>query len=370
MTIARHRKIITTSIIGIIANLLLVIFKAVVGLLSNSIAIILDAINNFSDMLSSIVTIVGAFFARVSPDREHPMGHGRSEYLSATMVAIIIMYIGFTALIESIKKIITPEVPDYSTITIVVVSVAVVVKIVLGLYVHKVGEDVDSDALVGSGKDALFDATISLTTLIAAIIFIITGFSTEAYLAALISIVVIYSGFKMLRETFSVILGERADSDLSRKIRAEVQEIKGVKGVYDLVLHDYGPNTTFASINVELPDTTTAPKIDDISHEIRRRIYRKYHVVISSVGIYSVNTHSDKITKLRKRVHDVVSDFEHVIQMYGFYVDEKTKEISVNIVVGFDVKNRHAYYQKIRKALEEAIPNYSFEITLNSDFSD
>lgn len=370
MAITRHRKIITTSIIGIMTNLLLVIFKIIVGLLSNSIAIILDAVNNFSDMLSSIVTIIGTFFARVSPDREHPMGHGRSEYLSATMVAIIIMYIGLTALIESIKKIIAPEAPDYSIITIAVVSVAIVIKLLLGLYVYRVGRDVNSDALVGSGKDALFDAAISLTTLIAAVTFIIAGFNIEAYLATLISIIIIYSGFRMLRETFSLILGERANPDLSQKIRAEVRDVEGVKGAYDLVLHDYGPNAIFASINIELLDTVTVPEIDDISHEIRRRIYYKYHVVISSVGIYSINTHSDKIVKLRKQVYDVISSFEYVIQMYGFYVDEKTKEISINITIGFDVKNRDAYRQKMRKALEEAIPGYSFGITLNSDFSD
>ncbi len=370
MATPRHSKIIATSIICIIANLALVVFKTIVGLLSNSIAIILDAINNFSDMLSSIVTIFGAFFARISPDREHPMGHGRSEYLSATMVAVIIMYIGLTALIESIRKIIDPAIPDYSVMTIIVVSVAVIVKIVLGLYVYRVGRVVNSNALAGSGKDALFDAIISLATLIAAIVFIITGISIEAYLATLISIVIIYSGFRMLRETFSIILGERADSDLSRRIRAEVREVKGVKGAYDLILHDYGPNMTFASINVEIPDTMTAPKIDDISREIRRRIYRKYRVSISSVGIYTINTHSDKAVKLRKQVHEIISSFESIIQMYGFYVDEKNKEISVNIVIDFNIKNRHTYYQKVREALAENIPDYSFKLTLNSDFSD
>lgn len=366
----RHRKIIATSIIGIIANLFLAVFKTIVGLLSNSIAIILDAVNNFSDMLSSIVTIIGAFFARMSPDRKHPMGHGRSEYLSATIIAIIILYIGITALIESIKKIINPETPNYSTITIVVVSVAIVVKILLGLYVHRIGQKVNSDSLVGSGKDAIFDAAISLATLIAAIVFLATGISIEAYLATLISIFIIYSGFKMLRGTFSVILGERADSSLSRKIRAEVHEVEGVKGAYDLVMHDYGPNTTFASINIEVPDSMTALQIDDISREIRRRVYRKCHVMISSVGVYSINTQGGKVEKMRKKIYDIISNFEHVISMHGFHVDEKAKEISFDLVVDFNTKNRHNYYHKIRAELEKEIPNYKFIIALDSDFSD
>ena len=366
----RHRKIIATSIIGILANLLLVVFKAIVGILSNSIAIILDAVNNFSDMLSSIVTIVGSLFANLMPDRKHPMGHGRSEYLSAAIVAVIIIYIGFTALIESIKKIIAPETPDYSLLTIIVVTVAVLVKIVLGLYVQKVGRQVDSDSLRGSGKDALFDALISLATLLAAIVFITTGFSIEAYLAAVISLFITYSGIKMHRETFSVILGERADPDLSHKIREEVRRVKGVEGAYDLVLHDYGPSTTLASINVEVVDTMTALQIDDISREIRHRVYHKHHVLVNSVGVYSINTKNDKAAKLHQKAYEIVSSFDHVIQMHGFHVDEKNKEISLDVVVGFDVKNRRNYHRRIHDAVAEAFPGYTIQLVLDSDFSD
>ena len=366
----RHHTIIIASIIGILTNLLLVIFKTIVGLLSNSIAIILDAINNFSDMLSSLVTIIGAFFAARLPDREHPMGHGRSEYLSAAIVAIIIIYIGITAAIESIQKIFNPTTPDYSAITIMVVSVAVVAKVLLGLYMRRVGRKVSSDALVGSGKDALFDAAISLATLIAAIIFITTGFSTEAYLAILISAFVVYSGLKMLRDTFSVILGERVDSDLARKIRAEVNNVDGVKGAYDLMIHDYGPNMAYASINIELPDTMTALQVDDISREIRRRIYQKHHVIVSSVGVYSINTQGGKIAELRKKVHGTVLNMEHVIQMHGFHVNEATKCISLDLVVSFDVKNRHAFLRKARDMLKGAVPGYDFDISIDADFAD
>ena len=228
----------------------------------------------------------------------------------------------------------------------------------------------DSDSLAGSGKDALFDSLISLTTLVAAGIFVLTGFSVEAYLAVGISLFITYSGFKMLRETFSVILGERADSDLSRKIREEVRQVDGVEGAYDLVMHDYGPNITFASINIELPDTMTALEIDDISREIRRRVHRKCHVLINSVGIYSVNKKGGRAAELRDRVYEIVSGFEHVIQMHGFHVDEKNKEISFDIVVGFDVRNRSSYFRRIHSTLQKEIPDYTFEIALDSDFSD
>lgn len=363
----RHRIIISTSIIGILTNLALAIFKAIVGVLANSIAILLDAINNFSDMVSSIVTIAGTHVARLSPDREHPMGHGRSEYLSAVMVAIIIIYIGFTALIESVRKIISPEVPNYSTLTIFVVAVAVVVKVVLGLYVYRVGRKVDSDSLAGSGKDALFDAMISLTTLIAAIVFICTGFSVEAYLAAAISVFITYSGYRMLRGTFSVIIGERADPRLSRKIRTEIEKVDGVKGVYDLAIHDYGPNRLFASINVEFPEKMTASQIDDASRAIRHLIYRKCGVVVSSVGVYAVDG-SEKAAKLRREIEKGISKFEYVGQIHGFHIDEAKKKISFGLVVSADVEDSDAYRRAVRESLMKDILDYDFAITLDPDF--
>ena len=363
----RHRIIISTSIIGILTNLALAIFKAIVGVLANSIAILLDAINNFSDMVSSIVTIAGTHVARLSPDREHPMGHGRSEYLSAVMVAIIIIYIGFTALIESVRKIISPEVPNYSTLTIFVVAVAVAVKVVLGLHVYRIGRKVDSDSLVGSGKDALFDAMISLATLIAAIVFLCTGFSVEAYLAAGISIFITYSGYRMLRGAFSVIIGERADPRLSRKIRTEIEKVDGVKGIYDLAIHDYGPNRLFASINVEFPEKMTASQIDDASRAIRHLIYRKCGVIISSIGVYAVDD-SEKAAKLRHEIEKNISKFEYVRQIHGFHIDEAKKKISFGLVVSADVEDSDAYCRAVRESLMKDILDYDFAITLDPDF--
>ena len=184
----RQKIIIRTSITGIAANILLAAFKVTVGLLSHSIAIVLDAVNNLSDALSSVITIVGARLAGREPDKKHPFGHGRVEYLSSLGIAGIVLYAGITSLVESVKKIIHPETPDYSIASLVIVGVAVVVKILLGFYVRTTGEKVNSDSLVNSGKDALMDSVISTATLIAALIFTFAHISLEAYLGALISL--------------------------------------------------------------------------------------------------------------------------------------------------------------------------------------
>ena len=230
----REKQIIKTSIVGIIANIALASFKAVVGLLSRSVAITLDAVNNLSDALSSIITIIGTKIANKKPDKKHPLGHGRVEYLSTLVISIIILYAGVTALIESVKKIIHPEVPDYSAAAIIIVTVAIFVKIFLGLYVKKKGNEYKSDALIASGTDALFDSIISTATLVAAIVFIITGFSLESYLGVIISLIIIKSGFEMIRETISEILGERVDADIARKVKSIIKEFPDVYGAYDL----------------------------------------------------------------------------------------------------------------------------------------
>lgn len=170
----RQSKIIKTSIIGIVVNLILVAFKATIGILVNSIAITLDAVNNLTDALSSIITIIGAKLAGKAPDKNHPYGYGRIEYFSSIIIAVIVLWAGVTALQESWPKIFAPDVTSYTTTSLIIIAVAVVVKILLGRYVKSTGEKINSQALIASGSDALFDAILSLSTLIAAIISIFT----------------------------------------------------------------------------------------------------------------------------------------------------------------------------------------------------
>lgn len=366
----RQKVIIRTSIVGIVGNFFLAAFKAFVGILTNSIAIILDAVNNFSDMLSSIVTIVGILLANKAPDRRHPMGHGRYEYLSTAVIAIIIIYIGITAIKESIDKIINPEDVTYNALSITIVAVAVIVKIFIGLYFRKTAKKVDSDSLKASGTDALFDSIISFATIISAVIYLTTGFKTEAYLATIISVLIIRSGLMMLREIFSVIAGERVSPELSKNIKKSVCEVPGVKGAFDLMIHDYGTQMIFCSLNIEVEESLTAREIDDISREVRRKVFYGYHIYISSVGIYSINTESEEINKMYRRVKELLSHYDHVIQMHGFHVDEKKREISFDVVLSFDVKNRRAYYLAIKRHLRKTFPKYSINIALDSDYSD
>lgn len=368
--LSRDKIIIRTSVIGILANVFLSGFKAVIGLLTHSIAIVMDAVNNLTDAASSLITIIGTKLAAKEPDKEHPFGHGRAEYLSAMVIAVLVLYAGVTSLIESIKKIITPKKPEYTVVALVIVAVAVVVKIVLGRYVKAMGEKTNSDALVNSGQDATMDSVISASTLVAAVIFQVSGLSLEAWLGAIISIIIIKSGIDMLRETISQLLGERIDRELALAIKETVTSFPDVQGAYDLILNNYGPNAFNGSVHVEVPDTYTAYDLDDLLRQITIAVFEKHNVILTAIGVYSVNTKNDFAAKVRDDVSKIVFQNEYVLQMHGFYLNEEKKTIRFDVVVSFDAPDRKEVYQNIVKEVNKKYPDYTLQIALDTDFSD
>lgn len=369
-SLSRDKIIVRTSITGIVANVLLAAFKAVVGAIAGSIAIVLDAVNNISDAASSLITIIGTKLAAKEPDRKHPFGYGRVEYLSAMIISVIVLYAGITSLIESVKKIIEPETPDYSAVTLIIVAAAVLVKIFLGRYVKKTGERVNSDSLINSGKDAVLDSVISASTLVAAVIFLLTGLSLEAWLGAVISIIIIKSGIEMLRETLSEILGERADAELAREIKKTVVSFPEVSGAYDLVLNNYGPDNYNGSIHIEVPDTLSASELDELIRSITMKVYLEQNVILTAIGVYSLNTKDEKAVEMRNAISSLVLSKEHVLQMHGFYVNEEKKTIRFDVIVSFDAKDRRAVYEEICSEVAALYPDYSLEIVLDTDFSE
>ena len=366
----REKIIIKTSLIGIIANVFLAAFKAVVGLMSNSIAIVFDAVNNISDAGSSLITIVGTKLAGKEPDKKHPFGYGRIEYLSAMIISVIVLYAGITSFVESVKQIIHPETPDYNAVSLIIVAVAVVVKILLGRYVKGVGEKVHSDSLINSGEDATLDAVISASTLVAAGIFLIFHVSLEAWLGAIISLVIIKSGVQMLRDTVSQILGERNDTELARSIYATVMSFPNVQGAYDLVLNNYGPDTWNGSIHIEVPDTYSASQLDQLIREITMKVLSDHHVLLTAIGVYSVNTQDEEVIRTREQVRKIVFAHEHVLQMHGFYLLKEQKAMRFDIVISFDAKDRREVYANVIADVRKAFPDYELQVAMDTDFTE
>lgn len=367
----RETAIVRTSTIGITANVALAAFKAAVGILSNSIAVTLDAVNNLSDAISSIITIVGTKLSNKKADREHPFGHGRIEYITTTVIAAIIMYAGISSLIKSIQGIMDPVTPDYSPLSLVIIAVAVLVKIILGHYVRSVGNRVNSDTLIASGSDALFDATLSTSVLAAALIFIFTGISIEAYVGIVISVFIIKASIELLQGSIKEIIGMRPDAALSTLIYNIVKEDPDAEGVYDLIIHNYGPDRFVGSFHTEVLDTTSAIEIDTMTRRLSTEIYKQTSgkIIIAAIGIYARNTTDNRIVKMRTEVTEMALAHEGVLQVHGFIADIENQFMAFDTVIEFGYDGKQIVHDIIHE-VEAAYPDMNVSVLLDRDTSD
>ena len=365
----REGLIVRTSVIGIITNILLAAFKAAVGLISHSIAVVLDAVNNLSDALSSLITIIGTKLSAKLPDKKHPLGYGRIEYLTALVVAALVLYAGVTSLVESVKKIIHPETADYSIVSLVIIAVAVVVKLLLGRYVKAQGRKANSAALEASGADASFDAILSASVLLSAIVFLLWGLSLEAWVGVVIAGFIIKSGFEMITDTLDDILGKRAEAELTGKIRRAVLEEEAIRGVYDIIVNDYGPNKNTCSLHIELPDFMTVDQVDVITRHLQNRVLDAAGVIVTGVSVYSYNTKDDEAAAIRGRVTGIVLSHDWALQLHGFYADTVNKSLRFDVVMSFDVTVSEAL-STLYSELSSALPEYTVHITPDVDAAD
>ena len=365
----REKVIVRTSIIGIMTNIVLVIFKMLVGVFTKSIAVILDAVNNLSDVLSSVITIIGTRLAGKDPDKKHPLGHGRTEYLTAMIVSAIVLYAGLISLRESIKKIIHPEPAEYNTISLVIIFVAVIVKVVLGTYVKKKGESVNSNSLIASGEDARFDGIISFSVFATALIYIFTNVSLEAYVGIIISIFIIRSGFMLMKESVDDIVGHRPESDVTKKIKKLIAEEQDVRGAYDVIIYDFGPDKLYASCHIEVPDTMNVAELDRLTRKIEKKILKEMGVVLTAIGIYSYNTNHDEAAIMRDNIIKTVTARDHVLQVHGFYVDTVEKEIRFDAVLTFDTDHKKEISEIISE-VKNMYKDYKVNVVADIDLSD
>ena len=365
----RSQKIIRTSIIGIVANVLLATFKAAVGILASSVAIVMDAVNNLSDALSSVITIIGTKLSERPADREHPFGFGRVEYFSAIIIAVLVLSAGITSLIESVKKIFNPTEPEYTTVTLIVIVVAIVVKLVLGQYVKRQGQQLKSDALIASGSDALFDAVITLATLVSAGIMLLWNVSLDGILGALISLVIIKAGIEMLASPVNELLGARISQELVHDIKQEVGAFDGVHGVFDIILHNYGPNVLIGSLHVNVYDTMDAHEIHGLTRRISEEMFER-HGIIMTVGVYAIATGENKRSQLQSTVMQTLAKHKEIVQVHGFYYFEKEHRISVDVVPDISVHDDAALIARLTGELKPLFPGDEITIVVDHNYSE
>lgn len=367
---SRNKEIVRISMLGILANVALAGLKAIVGILSHSIAITLDAVNNLSDAASSGITILGTKLASKEPDWHHPYGHGRYEYLTTMVVAGIVLWAGLTSLWEATEGIIEPQVPTYSATGLAIIAVAVIVKLLIGSHFVSAGRRLESGSLTASGEDARFDAIISAATLVAAAIYLLSGISLEAWLGAAISLVIIRSGIEILREALNKVLGERVDDELARDIKDTICSVDGVRGAYDLILNDYGPQRLSGSVHIEVDETIDAREVDRITREIQADVLERHGVVLHTIGIYSTNTAEDSEEQaIQAALQQIVDESPYILQTHGLYVDVSEQRATFDLVMSFETPDSDAVRQTVLDELRRRFPGYAFMIVLDADIS-
>lgn len=365
----RSRKIIQTSMIGILVNLVLVAFKAAVGIITGSVAIFMDAVNNLSDALSSAITIVGAKLAGKAPDKKHPYGYGQIEYVSSVTVAVIILLAGVTSFRSSLIKIIHPEPARYTVASLIVIAAAVFVKYNLGNYVKQQGEKYHSESLIASGTDAMFDSVISFSTLIGALVTLLFATSIEGWLGIMIAVLIFKAGIEILLDSLNGIIGERVDSSLATELKNRICEYPQVNGAYDLILHRYGPERIIGSVHIEVADDLTAREIHSLSRSISEDLYINYGIILT-VGIYASNTADGLYAQMKSKLSELIGNYPEILQMHGFYADEDKNTVSFDLIIDFKSVRNQQIKDEILQSMSEIYPGYRFNAILDNDFSE
>lgn len=364
----RNKKIIRVSIVGILANVLLAAFKALVGLLSGAIAILMDAVNNLSDALSSVITIVGTKLSARPADQKHPFGHGRVEYLSAIVISLIVIAAGVTSLVESVKKIINPTTPSYTTLTLVVIIVAIAVKLVLGMFVKGQGKALKSDALIASGADALFDAIVTLSTLISAGIMLIWDINLDGIFGTVISLVIVKAGVEMLASPLGELLGTRISPEFAQQLKDKALSFDGVYGVYDIIVNNYGPNTLIGSLHISVAENATARELHLLTRSMSEAFYRDFGIIMT-IGIYAVYTGDTPMARLQKAVVQASNDHPGVAQAHAFYYYAEKNLITIDLVPDESVKDIQAFADTMNQFLHEQFPEHKFFVVVDFNYS-
>ncbi len=363
----REAIITRTSWLGIVANVLIAGSKVLVGIMASSIAIISEGVNNAADALSSVITLVGTKLAGKHPDEKHPFGYKRIEYLTGLIIATMILVTGIEMLIGSVKLIFNPEEVRISYLSLIVVAVTAVIKFFLGIYTIAMGKKADSGALEGVGLDCRNDAFASIITIAAAVVFLVWGFSIDAYAGVITSFLIIKAGYEVLKESVSEILGRPGEKELAQELYEEIRKTDGILGAADMMLHNYGPDAWSGSVNIELDHKKTVGEIYQMIHELQLRIMREKRVVLV-FGIYAVDNDGDYAKDLRRYIAKFVTEQEHVKSFHAVYLEPDTNRIYCDLIVDYKLRDWSALEANFKEYMKKAYPDREIVLTLETEF--
>ena len=349
----RNKYAMLSSITGIILNILLSIFKLIVGLISNSISIVSDAVNNITDAGSSVVTMIGFKMSQKKVDKNHPWGHGRMEYISAFIVDILIILVGFELLRTSIEKIFNPELPLIGNVTIIILVASILAKLWLFFFYKKIAKTIDSAAIKGNAYDSISDVISTTAVLISAIVARVFEISIDGYISFLVSIFILYTGAKAVKEIIDILLGSSPDPEFVKEIEEFVKNYDLVVGIHDMMIHDYGPGRKIISFHAEVPADINIGKAHDVIDKIEQDIFEKYNC-ITTIHMDPIVVDDEEINSMKKTTEEIVKSINQEFSIHDFRMTDGGERI--NLI--FDlVLPREGEFNKeqIRKEVQEKI---------------
>lgn len=361
------------GIVGIISNLLLATMKIVIGFITSSVSITADGFNNLSDTASSIITIIGFKLANRPADKEHPFGHGRMEYLSALVVAFMVMLVGVQFIKSSIDRILNPMPIKFETIPFILLFISVIVKMWLSSFNKLIGEKINSTALKATAVDALGDVFTSSCVLISFFASKYTSLPIDGYVGLVVSLAILYAGFSLVRDTINPLLGEAPDENLVKNIKEGVLSYEHIIGVHDLIIHNYGVGNCMASIHAEIPANIDIITIHNIIDTAEREISEKLNIYLV-IHMDPICIHCDIINEEKEKVENILKKYDCIKSMHDFRLTEGSlnKNLIFDVVIDANMINGKDFEEKLKNSIIDDIqkinPEYNLIITIDKEF--
>ena len=362
---------VLASIVGIFCNVFLFAVKFVVGFILNSVSVTADAFNNLSDAGSSIISFVGVKMAEKPADRDHPFGHGRIEYIAALVVSFLVLEVGFTFLKDSIGKIRTPEALNFQTVSVAILIVSIAVKLWLGLFNRKLGERINSKVMMAVFTDSMGDVITTGATILSLIFFRLTGINIDGIVGVGVALVVMWAGVGIARDTLEPLIGEAIDPEGYKEIKSFVESYDGIEGTHDLLVHNYGPGRSMASIHAEVPNDVDIEQSHEIIDRIEREAAKKLGIFLV-IHMDPVEMKDQRVLQVRDRAVQILKELDPACSIHDFRMVHGENQINLIfdmvIPIEYDEEMRKELPQKLADRLKESDPRYECVITVEYDY--
>ena len=335
----RGKYAMLSSITGIVVNILLSVFKLIIGLISNSMSIISDALNNVTDAGSSVVTMIGFKMSQKKVDADHPWGHGRMEYITGFFVDILIILVGFELLQSSVEKILNPELPNITNVTLILLVVAIIAKLWLFIFYKKIAKKINSAAIKGTAYDSISDSISTLAVLLSALVARFAGISIDGYVSLLVSLFILITGFKAIKEIIDLLLGQKPDPEFVKEIEEFANKYETIEGIHDIMVHDYGPGRKIISFHAEVPADSDICKAHDIIDQMEQDIFDKFHC-ITTIHMDPIVVDNEEINEMRKYTENIVKEINSKFSIHDFRMTDGGERVNLifDLVIPTDEK--------------------------------